>query len=196
MIKNEIEIWKSHPDIPGVEISTFGNVRTLDRSVSSEKMTQFFKGRILKPASDRDGYLQASIKVDGKWTEKKVHRLVAQTFISNPHGFPMVNHKDCDRKNNNVENLEWCDNSYNQKYREKFGVPQTEAAGHPLFAINLKTLEVLHFSSQSEAGRALGVYRQNIIAVIKGKRSCSGGFWFTNDDNNANDVIKRKLHDI
>lgn len=192
IMENQLEIWKSHPDIPGIEVSTLGRVRTLDRLVSSEERTQFTKGRILKQYTRKDGYLHVSIKVGGKWTFKKVHRLVAQTFLPNPHGFPMVNHKDCNRKNNNVSNIEWCDNSYNMKYREEFG----EASGMPVFAINLNTLEVSRFSSQKEASLELGISQGNISNVIKGRYKQIRGFWFVNDDGHAADVVKSKLHDI
>lgn len=192
MIKNESEIWKSHPEIVGVEVSTLGNVRTLDRLVSSEKYTRFMKGRVLKKYGTSKGYLCVSIKIDGKWTMKKVHRLVAQTFLPNPNGLPMVNHKDCNRKNNNVSNIEWCDNSYNMKYREKFG----EATRIPVFVIKLKTLEVSRYPSQIEASRKLEVSQGNISKVIKGKQKQAGGFWFVNDDGHAVDVVKSKFHDI
>lgn len=195
-IMDEKEIWKSLPGAPGVEVSTFGRVRTLDKVVSSEKYTRFVKGHILKQYDNRYGYLQVSIKVDGKWTMNKTHRLVAQTFINNPDNLPQVNHKDNDRTNNHVENLEFCTASYNQKYKNKFGISNTESQGHPLFAINLKTLEVLHFRSQGEASREIGAYRQNISKVIKGKYKSTGGFWFVNDDNNAADTIKQKLYEI
>lgn len=196
MANSEEEIWKPHPEYAGIEVSTFGNVRTLDKVVSNGRGTYHIKGRILKPVSNSRGYMQVSVKVDGKWTNKSIHRLVAQTFIQNPDNLPQVNHRDCDRTNNNVENLEFCTASYNQKYREKFGISQTEAVGHRLFAINLATLEVLHFRAQSEASRELGVYRQNIDKVIKGKLKQSGGFWFVNDDGHAVDVVKSKLHDV
>jgi len=192
----ETEIWKSLPGVAGVEVSTFGRVRTLDKVVSSEKITQFIKGRVLKQNDNNCGYLQVNIPIDGKWALKLVHRLVAETFISNPENFLQVNHRDCDRTNNNVENLEWCTASYNQKYREKYGVSQTEAAGHPVFAVNLNTLKVSRFRSQHEAGRELGLFNQNIRAVIKGRRNCTGGFWFVNDDDKATDAIKNKLHKI
>lgn len=190
------EIWKLLPGVPGVEVSTLGNVRTLDKLISSEKMTRFTKGRILKQHDDKDGYLQVRIPIDGKRATKSVHRLIAQTFIKNPNNLPQVNHKDCDRTNNNVENLEFCDNSYNQKYKNKFGISNTESQGHPLFAINLDTLEVLHFRSQGEAGRELGVSQQNINKVLKGKRNHTHGFWFVNDDDKATDAINNKLHKI
>lgn len=196
MTNNEGEIWKSHPDIVGIEVSTLGRVRTFDRAGSMERGTRFIKGRILKPRDNGNGYLKLNITIDGKQTKKYVHRLVAQTFIPNTDNLPQVNHKDCNTKNNDVSNLEWCDGSYNMRYREKYGISQTESAGHPLFAVNLATLEVLHFRAQQEAGRLLGVSTGTINDVIKGKRKQAGGFWFVNDDGHSVDVVKSKLHDI
>lgn len=192
MAKSEHEIWKSYPDIVGIEVSTMGRVRTLDRVTSSERVTRFIKGRILKQRDNGNGYLKLDITIDGKQAMKYVHRLVAQTFIPNPDNLPQVNHRDCNRKNNNVENLEWCDNSYNVQYREKFG----DALGHPLFAIKLDTLEVLNFHSQQEAGQVLGVSAGNINNVIKGKYKQTGGFWFVNADDNGAGIVKQKIYDI
>ena len=192
MIKKEVEFWKSLPGVPGAEVSTFGRVRTLDRVTPSVRRTYFTKGRVLKQYNDKYGYLNVSIKVDGKWTIKKIHRLVARTFLPNPNGLPMVNHKDCNTKNNNVENLEWCDGFYNQQYRQKYGASQRQ----PVFAVNLKTFEVYRFQSQHEAGQALGISQGNINEVTKGKRTKAGGFWFTNDDDNTADAIKQKLNEI
>ena len=190
------EIWKLHPEYTGIEVSTFGRVRSLDRVTSSEKYTRFVKGRVLKQYNNTNGYLQVKIPIAGKWTTKSVHRLVAQTYIPNPDELPQVNHLDCNRKNNNVENLEFCDNSYNQKYREKYGISNTELLSKPVFAINLTTLEVLHFSSQTEASRELRVFNSNVNKVIKGRFKQTGGFWFTNADDNADDAIKHKLNDL
>lgn len=196
MINNEEEIWKALPGVLGVEVSTFGRVRTIDRVVSGENGTRSLKGRFLKQSNDKNGYLQVSIQVNRKGATKRVHRLIAETFIPNPDNLPQVNHKDCDVKNNRVSNLEWCDNSYNQQYRQKYGISNTETQGSPLFAINLATWETLHFRSQGEASRELGVYRPNITAVLKGSRKHAGGFWFVNDDGHAVDVVKSKLHDV
>lgn len=194
MINNEKEIWRAHPNITGIEVSTFGRVRTLDRVTSSEKYTRFTKGHVLKQRNDKDGYLLVDVLIDGKRITKKAHRLVAQTFIHNIDNLPQVNHRDCDRKNNNVENLEWCTSSYDRQYREKYGVSQTEAIGNPVFAVNLNTNEVLHFRSQCEASRELGASQGNINNVIKGRYKQTCGFWFVNDDDNAGDAIKHKLN--
>lgn len=191
-MENQVEIWKSHPDIPGLQVSTMGRVRTIDKMVSNGKGTRLVKGHVLKQYDTGNGYIQVNVMADGKHTNKYVHRLIAQTFISNPDSLKEVNHKDCDRTNNNVDNLEWCSRSYNIQYREKFG----EALGHPIFAINLTTLEVSQYPSQIEASRKLGVDQGNINAVIKGRLKQTCGFWFVSDDGHAVDVVKSKLHDI
>lgn len=192
-MENQVEIWKAHPDIDKLEVSTFGRVRTLDRIVPRGKYTQFVKGLILKQYDNGNGYLHVVLSMNGKTVTKKVHRLVAETFISNPDNLPEVNHKDCNRANNNVENLEFCTRSYNRQYREKYGVSQTEALGNPVFAINLETLEVSHFRSQSEASRELGVFKQNVNNVIKGIIKQTGGYLFVSDDGHAIDVVNHKI---
>lgn len=189
---SKTEIWKALPGVPGVEVSTFGRVKTLDRTVPNRNGMRLVKGHVLKPSDNGKGYLQVIIKVDSKRANKSVHRLVAQTFLSNPNNLPEINHKDCNRKNNNVDNLEFCTASYNSKYREKFG----KAKGLPVFAVDLSTLEVSRFRSQHEASRKFGVSRTHINDVIKGKRNHTHGFWFTNADENADDAINRKLHEI
>lgn len=194
--KSENEIWKSHSDIAGIEVSTLGRVRILDRVVSNDKMTRFTKCRILKQRDNGRGYLNVSIPIDGKWNPKRVNRLVAQTFIPNPDNLPEVNHKNCIRNDNRVSNLEWCSHSYNQKYRAKYGIPYTGAPGVPLCAVNLSTLEVLSFNSQHEASRALGANQSSINAVIKGKLNKTHGYWFVNADDNADNIVKQKLYDI
>ena len=188
----ETEIWKSHPEIVGIEVSNLGRVRTLDRVTSSEERTQFVKGHVFKQCSHCHGYLVVDIPADGKWVTKTVHRLVAQTFIPNQNNLPEVNHKNCIRNDNRVENLEWVTHEENIEYREKFG----EKSGQPVLAINLNTLEVSQFRSQREAGRSLGILQPCISRVIKGQRKQTGGFWFTNDDEKSDDIIKRKLNDI
>ena len=138
-----------------------------------------------------------SFRIDGKEVSKLVHRLVAQTFLPNPKSLPQVNHKDCDRANNNVDNLEWCTREYNIAYRDRCGhTSKNNAPKLPVLAINLATLEVSRFQSRAEASRALRTDQSSIGRVIKGIQKQAGGYWFTNDDEKAADAIKQKLHDI
>ena len=76
------------------------------------------RGKIMTPVESNNGYLQVHLTKDGKAKSCKIHRLVAQAFIPNPYNLPQVNHKDENKKNNNVENLEWCTQSYNMSYKD------------------------------------------------------------------------------
>lgn len=94
------EIWKSLPEYVGVEVSNLGRVRKNTRKHHNDVINEFCK--------DRDGYCRCTVSLpNGKYTSEPVHRLIAKAFIDNPENKPCVNHKDNDRTNNRVENLEW-----------------------------------------------------------------------------------------
>ena len=171
------EIWKSHPYIPAIEVSTLGRVRTL-------------KGCYYAITPGKNGYLRVCFRVNGKLVSKLVHRLVAETFIKNPNNLQGVNHKDGDKTNNEAGNLKWCYSSYKSK------VSSAGPKGVPVLALNLSTLEVSKFPSQNEAGKFLGINRINIINVIKGRQKTASGYWFVNADDNAIDIAKSKIREI
>lgn len=99
-----MEIWKTILDYYNYEISSYGRIRNIN-------------GYIRKIQTDKKGYSVISIRNDlGIRKTLKIHRLVAIMFLDNPKNLPQVNHKDGNKKNNKVDNLEWCDNSYNQKH--------------------------------------------------------------------------------
>lgn len=188
------EIWKVYPEFPFIEVSNLGGVRTIDHFVvGKDRKRRLIKGHILKQQFTQKGYLQVEFSVDGKTIHRKVHRMVAITFISNPNNYPEINHKDCNPKNNAVSNLEWCTHQYNNAYKEKFGKSPAEVSGRPVFAINLRTLEILYFESQAEAARETGVSNQLINAVIHGRKKTAGGFWFTE---NESEITEEKLREI
>lgn len=197
MAKNESEIWKALPGVPGIEVSTFGNVKTLDRVVSSEDITRFTKGRILKQQDNAHGYMQVGILIDGKRNIKYVHRMVAKTFIPNPGGLPEINHKDNNSFNNNASNLEWCTHEYNIAYKEKYGTPAKESVKRlPVYVVNLMTGETLWFASQNEASKVIGIKQGSISSVIRGKTKQTCGYWFVTADKNSADAIKHKLEEV
>ena len=105
------EEWR---DIEGYEglyqVSNLGRVKSLN--------CRGHKGciGILTPRFDGKGYEMVALYKEGKARNTKVHRLVAQAFIPNPNNYPQVNHKDEDKTNNCVDNLEWCDTQYNNTY--------------------------------------------------------------------------------
>lgn len=96
-------IWKDLPIDTRYKVSNTGLVKGLD-------------GRILKQGTDTRGYKFVNLCNDNNTFHLSVHRAVAMCFIPNPDGFPQVNHKDENKQNNNVSNLEWCDNKYNSHY--------------------------------------------------------------------------------
>lgn len=110
-----MEEWRYIPSTDNrYMVSNQGRVKSLDMITNNG--TQLRKGRIRALSHDRDGYPQLSVVINGKLKCLKVHRLVAEAFIDNPQKLPMVNHKDENPQNNQVENLEWCDCKYNSNY--------------------------------------------------------------------------------
>ena len=115
-----MEEWR---DIPGYEgayqISSEGRVRSLDRIVErKDGSRQLRKGRNLSPHKNKDGYM--TVKLTRRNTVR-VHTLVARAFLPNPEGLTEVNHRDFDRSNNHVENLEWIDHPSNVRYSIEAG---------------------------------------------------------------------------
>lgn len=101
------EEWRPVKGYEGLyEVSNMGRVKSLHRS-------QII---ILKQHVDHSGYMHVCLNKDGTPNTKRVHRLVAIAFIQNPNNYEIVNHKDGNKKNNTVDNLEWCTQSYNIKH--------------------------------------------------------------------------------
>lgn len=113
------EIWKPVVGFETLyEVSNFGNVKTLGRIVNySDGRTYTYPAKILNTVQNKDGYLYVNLRrLDKTRVFHKVHILVAQAFLPNPENLPQVNHKDENRINNNVDNLEWCTAKYNCNY--------------------------------------------------------------------------------
>lgn len=111
------EVWRYIKGYEGLyQVSSIGNVRSLERETRQGKGYYKREGKVLKPSIGKDGYLRVHLSKDGKKSTVDVHRLVAIAFIPNEEGLPCVNHKDENKTNNVIENLEWCSYSYNNRY--------------------------------------------------------------------------------
>ena len=168
------EIWK---DIEGYEgkymVSNTGKVKSLNYNNTG-------KEGIMKPQDNGNGYLFAQLSKDGKVKQCRINRLVAQAFIPNPNNLPEVNHKDEDKTNNCVENLEWCSKLYNMNYGTR-----TEKTCKPVFSVNKESGLIMYWESITEANKALGINQGSITQCCQGKRKSAGNhIWFYADDDN------------
>lgn len=170
-------------DIEGYEgiykISNLGNVMSCERYVKvGGGGTRRVKQRLLKPYKSTGGYLQVNLNNDGEFKPKLIHRLVAIAFIPNPNNLPEVNHKDEDKENNAVENLEWCTPKYNANYglrnqkmienKRNTSVNQYDKDGN--FIKNWRSL--------SDACEEYEADISSMIRVCKGKqKTCVGYKW-------------------
>jgi len=100
-------MWQTIDIFPDYEASKDGRVRSKSRERQFGKQIRTVPSQEIRPFNHSAGYLCVKLAKDRKKTNKYVHRLIARVFIPNPNGLPEVNHKDGDRKNNHVDNLEW-----------------------------------------------------------------------------------------
>ena len=137
------EEWKDVKGFEGLyQISNLGRVKSLDKLVVQKTGQRYWvKGQILKPYQDGCGYLMVNLAHKGKKSMRKVHRMVAEKFCSNPDNKPCVNHIDSNNKNNRYDNLEWCTNLENIKHYWRSPLKISYGEGNA--NSKLKTEEVL-----------------------------------------------------
>lgn len=151
-----LEIWKDIFGFEGLyQVSNLGHVRSLTRTV--EQMNRggmcktTYPSKMLRPTTTPNGYKQVRLSKNNKQIHKNVHRLVAETFIPNPNSLPQVNHIDSNKSNNMVSNLEWVNNSGNQKHAFKFGF-QSALKGEDAPWSKLTEKQVLEIREKYKSG--------------------------------------------
>lgn len=160
------------------EVSDKGRVRSLDRMITMKNgITRKTEGRILAPqnSNGQGRYRAVTISRDGIAKRVSIHRLVAEAFIPNPNGFKEINHKDEDKTNNHVENLEWCDRQYNNTY----GTAKVRAAvtqGKPVLQLDGDGNVINGWPSMGLAAMFTGASQGGISACCRGEISSSGGY--------------------
>lgn len=161
-------MWKQIQEYKGkYEISDEGEVRRIST------------GKILKQKVEKNGYVRVHLSVDGVAKSELIHRLVAKTFIPNPHKYKTVNHKDENKKNNRVCNLEWCDMSYQNRYG--IGAKnRNKAKERPVLQYDKSGNFIARFDSIKKAATELGLNSTSIHCVCNGKRryKSTGGYIF------------------
>lgn len=175
------EIWKEVKYFEDYyEVSNMGRVRSIDRYVphvnGSERL---IRGRLMKLQNSDFGYKQITLVEDKKTKTYKVHRLVAEAFIPNPHNYQCVTHKDGNVTNNNVENLMWCTYEHyldRDKNREK----AIKTVSRTVLQYTKDGKFVNEYPSMIEAERQTGIFSVQISKCCKGikhHRSAGGFIW-------------------
>lgn len=198
------ERWLNLEDLPNEEwqfiketkkcymISNYTRIKSMKRNTAHE--------RILKTRIGKDGYYYVNFSVNGKRLTKKIHRIVAETFILDKSNFKytpnddleniklenlVINHKDGVKTNNNIDNLEWCTMSYNEIHANELGLVPHWMEGltgkNCPFSKKIiqKTLDdkpIKVWDSMSDAKRELNIPVPHLVRVCKGMRKSTRGF--------------------
>ena len=172
-------------DIPGYQgkykITDSGKIFSVARFVAeSGRAGRFYKEKELKQQIDKYGYHKVSLCNNGIQKWYFVHRLIAITFLPNPNNLPCVNHKDENKLNNCVDNLEWCTKSYNHSYGtciERTSEKQRLTHSNCITIVGYKENEIIEFHSISSASRYFNVSHAAISKAIRRGNKCKGYNW-------------------
>ena len=191
----EGEEWR---DVVGYEglymVSDYGRVKALERTHPSVRGGYYTrKEKIMKVYDNGNGYLYTRFSLNGV-THFSVHRLVAMTFIENNECYNEINHKDENKGNNCVYNLEWCSRIYNANYgtrkeRERLTKIKNDSdrktietrnrlglygAEKPVVCFSVSGVMVAQYRSVSTASRETGINIGHICECCKGTRNIAG----------------------
>lgn len=163
--QDQNEIWKDIIGYEGIyQISNCGRVKSLDREIHKNNgVIEHRNGQIMMLSLDKDGYCYLGLRRQDKIKKFfRVHQLVAIAFLENPYNFNQINHKDENKSNNCVENLEWCDSQYNNKYGTKLERTQITKIQNnsyncrkPVLQFELNNVLVKRWESASQAEKVL-----------------------------------------
>ena len=170
------EKWKPIDNFPNYAISNRGRVRSCNATVYSKAKRI---SKMLKPSINSNGYFKVCLYKHGKRTTCKIHCLVLETFVSKRPTNLVCNHKDGDKLNNNVENLEWITQGENNLHAYRTGLKKatgpklTEEEAHQIKQILAKQQGNGpgrgHYLTQSEIGKLFNVSPQTISQIKNGK---------------------------
>lgn len=176
------EVWKPISGYENYyEVSSLGRIRSVDRYTKFVRegllVNRKTNGYLLSQTLDGKGnYLQVNLSKNGKSKSELVHRIVAKAFIENPNNLPEVNHKDENKTNNAVSNLEWCDHYYNNHY----GTKETASRGmknsmNKFDEDTILKIKQLYIPYDKEYGitglaRKFNISQSHVCSIVKGRR--------------------------
>ena len=177
LISRTKEEWKAIQGYEGIyEVSNFGNVRSLPRYKRGNFDSKvFIEGKTIKQVKNNRGYYIVQLSKNNKVKNFSVHRLVAEAFIPNPNNFPQVNHKDEDKSNNRVSNLEWMTLKRNINYGTR-NKRMALTKGKNVKAFDDDGNFIMGFCSMAVAEKITGINQGDISRCTLGKTEHAGGY--------------------
>ena len=165
-----MEIWRVIYGFENYyEVSNLGKIRSVDRCVFHKtSLLLNLKGKSIKPHLNKNGYLFVNITKKSKAFNKSVHRLVAESFLDNPHDKKDVNHIDGNKLNNEVTNLEWATRSENLIHAYNIGLKDKGEKHCNSKLTEIQVLEIRSFNnvSQTELAIKYKVSRKCISKIL------------------------------
>lgn len=173
------EIWKNIEGYPNYQISSIGRVKSLERNIVKGRGGLYkIEEKILKGGKDGKGYLFVHLYKNRKQKNYYIHRLVASAFLDNPNNLLEVNHKDEDKTNNQLTNLEWCTSQYNNNYGTR-----NERIQKTILQFSLDCEFIRKWDSATQVRKEMGFIQGNISSCCKGRLKSAYGYkWGYADD--------------
>lgn len=157
-------MWKAIKNYEGVyEINKLGEIRRVKT------------GKILRGYVGPDGYKRVGLTVNCKTKPYLIHRLIAIAFIPNPNNYPCVNHKDENKSNNSLDNLEWCTYKYNLNYGTH-NLRANESRKKPILQYSKNGEFIREWKSVTDLKNETGMDITHVSSCCKGKRKTANGY--------------------
>lgn len=181
------ELWKDIPNFEGYyQASNLGRIRSVDRYVKYKNTdgVALRKGKILSPKTSNKGYLETTLMKEGKNYYKRIHQLIASAFLPNPNNYPYINHINENKKDNRVENLEWCTPKYNTEAYHESRIQVFQ------YTLQGKLLKIWH--SITKAAESIGLDKTGIQHCCNGNKLKTYGGYIWSYKSLSFDKIKER----